>query len=618
MENLKLTENGIVSLANSMLTGQADINKVIVQVSSVNQQTVNNKNLYKCCINDMHYKMNAIIVHNENQDINNDDILRVESIMPKPTSKNPLLIIKKYQILARQTEPVARDPLEFFSPEMIINQSNQNNNTNFNNNNNNFNQNQFDQGNNRQQTQYNNNMNYNNFNNNNNNNRCDFNSGARVHSNYLPLNAVSTFTKEILMKVRVTKKFEKRTFGSGQKQGAVFSFNIIDEEGTEFPCCGFNKACENFYDKLTEGKVYEICGGYVKINDKKYTNIKSEYKYFLDDRTTITELEDDDSISTINFSFKKLESLVETPQYSLVDILAYVYKANEVKMIKTKKGDEREMRKIMLADDSGYKIEATMWGKLCNFQLEEGRVFAFKSLKLGEYNRMKNLTIGDDSVIKEQDNKEALDIQLFCNQQKDFKDVSTSLGEEKDSMAGYVPQNLKFIKDLIDMLDNVQDENAKLKSCKVKAVISGLTLNHDKFYYEGCPGCKKKITQNNNGEYYCNSCAKSFEKPMLYYTLNFKIKDITGEIYVDVLGQIGQRILGKTAEEIKELFDQKSEEEVKKIISTSDCTQYYFLISPKLHTYNDIRRKRFSILKIDNIDSIVESNRIISELRKIL
>lgn len=624
MEKITLTENGIPSLSNSMMTGHVDENGVIVQISSVAQQSNPTKKMYKCSINDMRFKMNAIFIHNENQDLDNNDVVKIDSIFVKQGTTSSLLIIKKYQILAKQMQPIARGFLETFTQDMISNQSNtininnvnnqnnNNNNLNQNNNNRNYNNNNYEQGNNNNnQNQYNSN----NFNNN--NSRGGFNSsGSRGNSNYLPLSAVSSFTKEIFMKVRVTKKFEKKTFGSGQKQGMVFSFNIIDEEGTEFPCCGFNKACENFYDRLNEGKVYEISGGYVKLNDKKWTNIKSEYKYFLDDKTVITELEDDESISHLNFSFKKLDSLVEMPQYSLVDVLAYVLKCNDLMQVKTRKGDGRDMRKIYLADDTGHKIEATIWGKLCQMTINEGTVYAFKNLKLGEYNRNKNLTIGDDSSIIEQDNKEALDMQLFCSQQKEFKDVSTTPNEDKDSLAGYVPQNLRFIKDLIEMLDRVEDENAKLKSYKVKAVISGLTLNNDKFYYEGCPGCKKKMQANENGEYYCNSCTKAFEKPLLYYTLNFKIKDITGEIYVDVLGQIGQRVFGKTAEEIRELLDQRDEEKLKKIISDSDYAQYYFLISPKLHTYNDVRRKRFSVIRIDPVETVPETNRIIQEISK--
>jgi len=627
MEKIILTENGIQNLSNSLLSGQVDPNGITIQVSSTTHQITNNKKMYKCSINDQNYKMNAVFIHNENQDIENNDIIKIESIFVKPGTTS-LVIIKKYTILAKQMHPIAKGHLEPYRSESSNNNSNNINNDSNNQINNdnknirNYNQKQFDEGYSNQNNLNNKDVNYNNYDMNN-NNRSGLSNATRTGSNYLPLAVLSSFTKDILMKVRITKKFEKKTYGSGAKQGMVFSFNIIDEEGTEFPCCGFNKACENYYDKIAEGKVYEISGGYVKINDKKWSNIKSEYKFFLDDKTVINEIGDDETISNVNFNFKKLIDLVDLQLNSFVDLLAYVIKCNEVRQIKTKKGDERNMRKIILADDSGYKIEATIWGKLCQMTINEGTVYAFKSLKLGEYNKSKNLSIGDDSGIIEQDNKEALDLQLFCNEQDQdfFKDVPVLLGEANDPMTGYVHQNLKYIKEITDMLDkNANDDNnndnKKFDSFKVKAVITGLTLNNDKFYYEGCPGCKKKMQANERDEYYCNSCAKNYDKSTLYYTLNIRIKDITGEIYVDILGNIGQKVFGKTAEEIKELLVKGNEDELKKIISGSDYAQYYFLILPKLHIYNDIKRKKFSVIKIDSVESVTETNRIVQVLSK--
>lgn len=626
MEKISLTENGIPNLVISLQSNQADLEGIVVQVLSSTHQVTNNKKMYKCCINDTKYKLNVVFIHNQDQDIETNDVIKIESIYVKQGNTTSIIIIKKYLILAKQMQPLAKGTFESYSVDASSNQANEslNNHNQINSNYNNYNDNNNSSSNNadryaNQTYNSNNNSNYNqqNYFSSNNNNLAAYPKRS-ADSSYLPLSAVSSFTKDILIKVRITKKFEKRTFGSGPKQGMVFSFNIIDEEGTEFPCCGFNKACENFYDIITEGKVYEISGGYVKINDKKYTTIKSEYKYFLDDKANVTEVDDDESIQHVQFNFKKLIELAELPQYTFIDVLGYVLKLNDVTQIKTKKGDDREMRKLQLADESGYKIEATIWGKLCQMPLNEGSVYAFKNLKLSEYNRLKNLTIGDDSTILEQDNKEAVDLQLQCSQldKEKFKDVPNSLGEENNTTAGYVPQNLKFIKELLDMLDNVEDDNTKLKSFRVKAIVTGLQLNQNKFYYEGCPGCKRKLQANDRGEFACNTCLKNYEKLTLYYTLNIRIKDISGEIYVDILGHIGQKIFGKTAEELKQLIDGQKDDELKKMISDNDYSQYYFIIAPRINTYNEIRRKKFSVLKIDNVESVTESNRIIQELSK--
>ena len=48
-------------------------------------------------------------------------------------------------------------------------------------------------------------------------------------------------------------------------------------------CTCFNKTVNKFYNLIEEDHLYEIRGGYVKINDKKYTRIKADYKIVLDE-----------------------------------------------------------------------------------------------------------------------------------------------------------------------------------------------------------------------------------------------------------------------------------------------------------------------------------------------
>ena len=45
--------------------------------------------------------------------------------------------------------------------------------------------------------------------------------------------------------------------------------------------------------------VYEIKGGYVKLNDKKYTRIESDYKIVLDENSKITKKLDKEQLKKI-------------------------------------------------------------------------------------------------------------------------------------------------------------------------------------------------------------------------------------------------------------------------------------------------------------------------------
>jgi len=87
---------------------------------------------------------------------------------------------------------------------------------------------------------------------------------------------------------------------------------------------------------------------------------------------------------------------------------------------------------------------------------------------------------------------------------------------------------------------------------------------------------------------------------------------------VDVIGQIGQIILGRSAEELKEIIDKKDDYELKKIANEAEHIEHYFTIAPKINIYNDVRRKKYTVLRMDKIDTIIETNRMSNALKKLM
>ena len=111
---------------------------------------------------------------------------------------------------------------------------------------------------------------------------------------YTSLKQLTTFSRDFIIFVRVTKKSEIKTFETrnnnmGSSQGKLFYFIVLDRDGNEMQCTCFNKAVDKFFDIIEEDQLYEIKGGYVKLNDKKYTRIKSDYKIVLDENSKITK-----------------------------------------------------------------------------------------------------------------------------------------------------------------------------------------------------------------------------------------------------------------------------------------------------------------------------------------
>jgi replication factor A1 len=72
------------------------------------------------------------------------------------------------------------------------------------------------------------------------------------------------------IKARVIKKFDIKNYRSAKGEGKLFSFEIIDSNGTEISASFFNAHCDKWFDYLTEGNTYIFSGGYIKENTSKF------------------------------------------------------------------------------------------------------------------------------------------------------------------------------------------------------------------------------------------------------------------------------------------------------------------------------------------------------------
>ena len=68
---------------------------------------------------------------------------------------------------------------------------------------------------------------------------------------YTSLKQLTTFSRDFIIFVRVTKKSEIKTFETrnnnmGSSQGKLFYFIVLDRDGNEMQCTCFNKAVDKF------------------------------------------------------------------------------------------------------------------------------------------------------------------------------------------------------------------------------------------------------------------------------------------------------------------------------------------------------------------------------------
>jgi len=451
------------------------------------------------------------------------------------------------------------------------------------------------------------------------------------------LDKLTTFSKNFTILVRVLRKSDLIPFYKNDTQGMLLSFNVLDTSGLEMEIKAFNTTAERAFAQLKEHGVYKIYGLYVKLNDKKYSSIKSEFCLILEDYFTVETVEDDNSIKPFSFKFIKINKLNEILIGTTVDVLVRVTDEGGVHVLNTKNG-EREIKRIKVADDSENEIELSLWGDHAHieFGLESSQshhnsfeenqnnvnrnlheddisnannenieklakdkniiIVAFKNVYISEFNGLRNLNTTNKSVayidpkIKEVEHIK----KFFASFSGELKNVNQLQKEE------VIVDILSTFQDVVSHLQSFSNSGSfadRGKVFKVKANISEF-IHSDKNFYVGCSECRRKAKDVTH-QYQCTYCKKEHDKPFYIYAFLFKAKDTTGECLLDVIGEVGNNILGIKAEEYRDLFLANEELKFKELIGDLEQKEYFFYIRPRLNYFNGESRKKLSVVKVE-------------------
>lgn len=386
----------------------------------------------------------------------------------------------------------------------------------------------------------------------------------------------------------------------------------MDSEGKEMPATAFNKYCDKFFDTVQEGKVYEIRGGIVRINDKKFTTVRSEYKLILDDNTIIEEHEDDHTIKEHSFNCIPINDIPNYPLYSVIDVMGYVLEASDRTTIQTRNG-ETDIRRVVICDDSKCSVDLTFWRDHAFQEIKTGQVIVCKYLKIGDYNG-RNLSTTDASQVIV-DPPEAMALKTFCeNYKEEFKNIGGKFGHcVVDTSAS---SSTSYLRDILNEIDFIPDEHLHL----TRIVCTILNINHsDKNIYPGCPdqNCKKKVT-NENDMWNCTSCNKEYFAPTYYYTFSLRVMDCSSDHWIDFYGAMGEKMFKVTADEYKKYIENEDVEKLKAISADVEFKRFAFLVKPKMNIYNNKLRKKLNVQRIDNIDIITETRKLLRGLTTVL
>ena len=441
---------------------------------------------------------------------------------------------------------------------------------------------------------------------------------------YTSLKQLTTFSRDFIIFIRVTKKSEIKTFETrnnnmGSSQGKLFYFIVLDRDGNEMQCTCFNKAVDKFFDIIEEDQLYEIKGGYVKLNDKKYTRIKSDYKIVLDENSKITKKADNGIIKKNNMTIIRIKDIPNMNLYSIVDLCVVVLNVGE-KMIKNTRNGSQPLKKIVVGDVSKYKIEISLWRVHSDTNVKFGDILLINNVKIGEY-KGRTLTTFDETCIKinpPRTNEYVRELEEFIQKNDikgEFLDLENNTEmktETKEESENYTSVH---IRDVLESLDEYEDVH---NLSKVTAIVTQI-LHNEKNYYLGCSdrNCKRKLKlEGDSDEYICPNCRRSTKTPTYYYTLSLRVKDASTEYWIDIFGKTAESIMKCTAEEYKNILESGDEEKLKQLTHNVEFKVFNFWVKPKMQTYNTVSKKKLYAYKIEPYNERAEAHKLVKYLLK--
>ena len=596
MEDLSQTKDQM-KLLLSLVKNKENINietDIFLQIYSIKETERDSKKVYMMSLCDQEYKLNSFFLASDKDipDLKEGKLLHIKEVSPKKIKNSTFIRIKEYEILGEPlTLPDVKEiKIEDFpfsekkEKEEIKNLSSEKKET-----------------------------------------KTEEGSMPLSEDAYTSLKQLTTFSRDFIIFVRVTKKSEIKTFetrnnsmGQGS-QGKLFYFIVLDRDDNEMQCTCFNKAVDKFYDVIEEDQVYEIKGGYVKLNDKKYTKIKSDYKIVLDENSKITKKIDNGTIKKNNMTIVKIKDIQNMNLYSIVDLCVVVLNVGE-KMIKNTRNGSQPLKKIVVGDVSKYKIEISLWRVHSDTNVKFGDILLINNVKIGEY-KGRTLTSFDETCIKinpPKTNEYVHELEEFIQKNDikgewlDLENTTEIKHENKEESENYTSVH---IRDVLESLDDYEDVS---NLSKVTAIVTQI-LHNEKNYYLGCSdrNCKRKLKlEEDTDEYVCPNCRKSTKTPTYYYTLSLRVKDASTEYWIDIFGKTAESIMKCTAEEYKDILESRNEEKLKEITHKVEFKVFNFWVKPKIQTYNTVSKKKLYAYRIEPYNEKSEAHKLVKYLLK--
>lgn len=295
----------------------------------------------------------------------------------------------------------------------------------------------------------------------------------------------------------------------------------------------------------------------------------------------------------VKYNFTDLAQLENVEKDTTIDVMGVLKDVGEVSQIVSKTTSKPyDKRELTLVDNTGRSVRLTIWGGTAtSFDAPAESVVAFKGVKVSDFGGRSLSLLSSGSMAVDPDIDEAHRLKGWYDAQGGQGEfvsyanmgISTSSGrkEEYKTIAGVRDDGLGMTEDKTDYFT-------------LKATV--VYVKADNISYPACrtEGCNKKLIENNPGEWRCEKCDKTFDRPEYRYVLSVNVSDYTGQLWISCFDDVGRVIMGMTADELTE-YKESNEKLYQEKIQEANCKSWIFACRAKMDNFQEQQRYVLSV-----------------------
>lgn len=386
----------------------------------------------------------------------------------------------------------------------------------------------------------------------------------------------------------IVDRTDTRAIGNGE--GKLFSVTLLDESG-EIRATGFNDQCDTLYDIFDEGNVYYISSPCrVNIAKKQFSNVNNDYELMFERDTLVEKAEEQDGVPQVRFNFTTIGDLQSVEKDTTIDIVGVLKDVGEISQITSKTTSKPyDKRELTLVDNTNYSVRLTVWGNTATtFDVSSESVVAFKGVKVSDFGGRSLSLLSSGSMNINPDIDEAHRLKGWFDAQGRSETFSShaNMGATTVSSGGRSDQ-LKTIGQVKDEQLGMNDEKPDFFSLRATVIY----IKQDNPTYPSClsEGCNKKVVNTDIGQWRCERCDKTHDRPEWRYIAPVNVSDHTGQLWLSCFDEVGRMIMGMSADELMDLKE-NDEKAAQKAFEDANCKMWSFRCKAKMDNFQEQQR----------------------------